>query len=268
MSAFRTLAKITLILVLLAAGCTPSQDAKSTPGTTAPSMVVEGIVQSASISGWVFLSEPTMGIETIELTEQTRLADSQGNPMTLCQVQAGQSIQAAGEVLGSSLLATQIIVKDEQAPDEAPGPALSATLEMLSHLTNGRTVELKFTLTNNTEAGLYVLKWYTPLERFGGEIFCVVRDGLPIPYRGPEAERGDPTPDSYAFLEAGASVSATVDLAAVYDFSEAGEYAIGFSSPRMSHLARTEGEMAKSIDDLGPVAMPSNQVSVTILEDL
>jgi uncharacterized lipoprotein YajG len=50
MSAFRTLAKIILIFVLSAAGCTPSQDAKSTPRTTAPSMVVEGIVQSVSIS--------------------------------------------------------------------------------------------------------------------------------------------------------------------------------------------------------------------------
>ena len=149
-----------------------------------------------------------------------------------------------------------------------PATGLSATLEMPSHLTNGRTVELKFTLTNNTEAGLYVLKWYTPLERFGGEIFCVVRDGKPIPYRGPEAERGDPTPDSYVFVEAGASVSATVDLAAAYDFWEAGEYTIGFSSPRMSHVARTEGEMATSLDDVGPVAMPSNQVPVTILEDL
>lgn len=127
---------------------------------------------------------------------------------------------------------------------------------------------LKFTLTNNSEANPYVLKWHTPLEGFGGEILCVARDGQPIPYKGPEAERGDPTPDSYVFLEAGASVSATVDLAAAYDFSEAGEYSIGFSSPSMSHVAKTESEMAASLDELGPVVMPSNQASVTILEDL
>jgi hypothetical protein len=140
---------------------------------------------------------------------------------------------------------------------------------MPSQLTDGKTVELMFTLTNNSKEGLYVLNWYTPLEGgFGGDIFCVTRDGQPIPYRGPEAERADPTPDSYVFVDAGASVSATADLAAVYDFSTAGEYGIGFNSPRMSHLARTEGEMATSLDDLGPVAMPSNQVSVTILEDL
>jgi hypothetical protein len=140
---------------------------------------------------------------------------------------------------------------------------------MPSRLTNGETVLLEFTLTNNSEVGLYVLKWYTPLEGgFGGAIFCIERDGQFIPYKGPVAERGDPTPDAYVFLEAGTSVSATIDPAAAYDFSKPGLYTIAFGSPRMSHVARTVGEMATSIDDLGPVAMPSNQVSVTILEDL
>ena len=268
-SRLRTLAKAILIIPLLAAGCAPSQDISSTPGTAVSPFMVEGIVENVSLSGWVFLSEPSTGIEIIELTEQTRLANSQGNPITLCQVQAGQSIQAVGEVLGSSLLATQVTVQDEQTLDEAPGPALSAGLEMASLLTNVEAVVLKFTLTNNSKGGLFVLNWYTPLEGgFGGDIFCVVRDGQPIPYKGPEAERADPTPDAYVFLDAGASVSATADLAAVYDFSEAGEYSVGFSSPRMSHVARTEGEMAASLDDLGPVAMPANQVPVTISEDL
>jgi hypothetical protein len=267
-SRFRTLAKAIPILLLLATGCTPYQDAKTTPRTAASPFVVAGMVQSVSLSGWVFLSEPTTGIETIAVTEQTQLADSEGNPITLCETQAGQSIQAAGEAWGSSLIATQITVQVRPTLNEGPEAALSATLEMPSHLTNGETVMLKFTLTNNSETGLYVLKWYTPLEGFGGEIFCVVRDGQPIPYKGPEAERGDPTPDAYVFVEAGASVSETIDLAAVYDFSKPGVYTVAFGSPRMSHVARTMGEMAASLDDLGPVAMPSNQVSVTILEDL
>ena len=269
MSGFRTLARIILIFVLLAAGCTPSQDAKSTPGTTAPPKVVEGMVQSVSLGGWVYLSEPQAGIAKIAVTEQTQVANPKGNPVSLCEIQAGQSIQAAGEARGSSLLATQITVQAKPTVNEGPEPALSATLDMPSHLTNGKIVVLKFTLTNNSEAGLYVLKWYTPLDGgFGGAIFCVERDGQFIPYKGPVAERGDPTPDAYVFLEAGSSVSATIDLAAAYDFSKPGVYIIAFGSPRMSHVARTEGEMATSIDDLGPVAMPSNQVSVTILEDL
>jgi peptidyl-Lys metalloendopeptidase len=145
---------------------------------------------------------------------------------------------------------------------------LEAVLSIPATLPDGDSVELEFTLINHSETGWYVLKWFTPLEGLGGEIFRVKRDGQPIPYEGPLAARGDPTPDAYIFLDAGASVSATVDLAAAYDFSEPGEYTIAFISPRISHVARTEGEMAASVDDLGPVAMPSNQVLVTILEDL
>lgn len=263
------LAGALVVTVLLAAGCTPSQDAKCTPGAAASPPMVEGIVESVSLSRWVFLSEPTTGIETIELTEQTRLTDSQGNPITLCALQAGQSIQATGKTWGRSLTATQITVQLEPALNDVPVPPLSATLKMPSVLTNSETVELTFTLTNISDAGLYVLTYYTPLEgRLMGEILCVQRDGHSIPYRGPEAERADPTPDAYVFLDARASVSATVDLVPAYDVSVAGEYCIGFNSPRMSHVARTEAEMATSLDDLGPVAMPSNQVSVTIMEDL
>jgi hypothetical protein len=145
---------------------------------------------------------------------------------------------------------------------------LEAVLEVPATLSSGEALNLRFTLINSTDTRLYVLKWFTPLEGLGGEIFRVERDGQPIPYEGPLAARGDPTPDAYVYLDAGASVSATVDLAAAYDFSEPGEYTIAFISPRISHVARTEGEMATSVDDLGPVAMPSNQVSVTILEDL
>jgi hypothetical protein len=147
-------------------------------------------------------------------------------------------------------------------------PELTATLEIPTSLPSGEIVRLRFTLTNNSDVDLYILKWFTPLEGLGGEIFSVERDSQPVPYEGPLAARGDPTPDAYVLLEAGASVPAMVDLAAAYDFSEPGEYTIAFISHRISHVVRTEGEMATSVDDLGPVTMPSNQVSVTILEDL
>ncbi len=141
---------------------------------------------------------------------------------------------------------------------------LEAVIQVPTTLPDGDSVELEFTLINRSETGLYVLKWYTPLEGFGGEIFRIERDGQPIPYEGPLAMRGDPTPDDYVFLDAGASVSAAVDLAAAYDFSQPGEYTIAFISPRISHVATTVDQMAASVDDLGPVRMPSNGVVVEI----
>jgi hypothetical protein len=147
---------------------------------------------------------------------------------------------------------------------EPPGTKLKATLAVPSALPSGRTVKLQFTLTNNSDERLYVLQWYTPLEGLGGEIFRVERDGELVPYQGILALRGDPSPDAYILLGAGGSVSAEVDLATAYDFSKPGEYTIEFLSPSISDVARTEAEMAKTVDDLSPVQIPSNRVTIQI----
>lgn len=155
--------------------------------------------------------------------------------------------------LGETTKATQMPETDLMARIEAP-----------SVLPTGEAVNLTFTLTNNTDTSLYILKWYTPLEGIAGEIFRVERDGQAVPYQGILATRIAPSPEAYILLEPGASTSAEVNLATAYDFSQAGEYTIAFISPRISHVARSEAEMATSLDDLGPVQMPSNEVKVEI----
>jgi hypothetical protein len=145
-----------------------------------------------------------------------------------------------------------------------PASGLSATLEAPSRLPDGERVAVRFTLTNDSDAERYVLTWYTPLEGIGGEIFRVERDGQAVPYTGILAMRGDPTPEGYIRLPAGQSASAEIDLATSFDLSKPGEYTIEFLSPRISHVARSEAEMARSVDDLGPVDIPANTVTVEI----
>ena len=168
------------------------------------------------------------------------------------------AVMAIGWLLGAC-------ASTSTAPAGDPHQAgLGATLEAPSSLPSGNAVRLTFTLTNNSPERLYVLTWYTPLEGIFGEIFRVERDGQAIPYEGPLVMRGDPLPENYVLLEPGASVSAEVDLATAYDFSQAGEYTIEFLSPRISHVARTEAGLAQVVDDLGPVEMPSNRVTIEI----
>ena len=151
------------------------------------------------------------------------------------------------------------------APAVDPSPiGLSATLEAPSSLPNGEAVPVTFTLTNHSPGRLYILTWYSPLEGIFGEIFRVARDGQAIAYEGPLVMRGDPLPEDYVLLEPGASVSAEVDLAEAYDFSQAGEYTIQFLSPRISQVAKTDSEFAASVDDLGPVEIPCNSLSLEI----
>ncbi len=147
---------------------------------------------------------------------------------------------------------------------QPPKTELQAILELPDMLPIGEAVNLKFSLINNTDSTLYILNWFTPLEGIGGEIFRVKRDGQILPYQGILASRGDPTPDAYTMLAAGETVSTEVDLSAVYDFSLPGNYEIEFISPRISHVARTEAEMAKSMDDLGPVPIPANELTIII----
>jgi hypothetical protein len=171
---------------------------------------------------------------------------------------AGCGWSAGGQVAEPTTLPPTVTPEDSTQSD------LEAVLWVPSTLPGGDAVPLEFTLINHTQAGLYLLNWFTPFEGLGGEILDVKRDGQPIPYRGPLAARADPTPDAYVYLDAGASVSAAVDLAKAYDFSEPGEYTIAFLSPKLSHLAKTEAQMATSVDDLGPVEIPSNRVTLRI----
>ena len=171
-----------------------------------------------------------------------------------------------GLILGACTSARPSGEKEVAEPPVSPESELRVTLEAPASLPSGEAVTVRFTLTNNTAERLYVLKWYTPLEGIAGKIFRVERDGQVIPYQGILAKRVAPPPEDYVLLEPGESVSAEVDLATAYDFSKAGEYTIEFLSPSISHVARTEAEMAKTVDDLKPVQIPSNTVTVQIVD--
>jgi heat shock protein HslJ len=147
---------------------------------------------------------------------------------------------------------------------EPQGSDLTAQVDVPTSLASGETVQAVFTLTNTSSDGFYVLKWFTPLEGIAGDIFRVERDGAELAYRGKMVKRGPPIAEDYVWLEAGASVSAEVDLAEGYDFSQAGQYTIQFRSPQISQVAKTETEMADSFEELGMIQIPSNTANVVI----
>jgi len=169
-------------------------------------------------------------------------------------------------ILGACTLARPSEEKEVAEPSVSTESELRVTLEAPASLPSGEAVTVKFTLTNSTAERLYVLKWYTPLEGLAGEIFRVERDGEAIPYGGMLAKRGAPLPDNYILIDPGTSVSAEVDLATAYDFSRAGDYTIEFLSPVVSHIAREETAKASTLEDLKSVQIPSNTVTVQIVD--
>lgn len=168
----------------------------------------------------------------------------------------GETVVSTVEARCQELDLELIVVADE----------LEAILALPETIRPGEPVPLTFTLINHAQDPLYVLKWYTPLEGLAGKIFRIRRDGQLLDYQGILAMRGDPGPENYVYLPPGDSVTATVDLAQAYDFAEPGTYTVAFLSPRISDVARTEAEMAQTVDDLGPVNIVSNTATVRVRE--
>jgi hypothetical protein len=120
-------------------------------------------------------------------------------------------------------------------------------------------------LINLTSEKLYVLDWFTPFEGIAGDIFRVTYNGQPIPYQGIHAMRENPSPESYIVLEPAGTEIVEVNLSEVYDFSRPGTYSIAYKPPHTSDIARSEEAFAKTLDELWPVYIPSNEITVEIV---
>ncbi len=184
-----------------------------------------------------------------------------------------REIDLSEELLTEAKSIVESFKRIDRASDSDHGSIASksgliAHLEIPERLPVGESLNIKFTVENVSDIPIYVLKWYTPLEGIAGEIFRVTHDGQVVPYEGILASRMPPTADAYVFLNPGESASAVVDLSKSYNFSQLGEYRIKFISPRISHIARTEAEMANTYEELGLVDIPSNEVSIEIVGSL
>jgi len=145
------------------------------------------------------------------------------------------------------------------------GADLQAFLSAPDQVSLCDPIPMEFTVTNQGDRVLYLLKWYTPLEGVAGKIFRVTRDGQELDYLGILAMRGDPTPDQYVTLEPGGSASAAFDIAQYYDFSQPGTYQIAYQSPWISYLSEHPDNLGLTVDDLGPVEIPSEPVTIEVL---
>ena len=109
------------------------------------------------------------------------------------------------------------------APSQAP--TLSCRLE--ADVDAGPT-HVRFTLCNETDAAVAVLKWYTLFEGFAGDLFVVTAaDGRVVEYDGPMVKRAAPTRDSYLVLPPRECQSAALDAGRHYPMRD-GTYSVRF----------------------------------------
>jgi len=106
---------------------------------------------------------------------------------------------------------------------------LSVTLTpMRQQFARSDEVQVRVTLTNTGATPRFVLKWHTPVDGITAPLFEVKRDGQPVRYLGIKAKRPAPGPDDYLRLEAGASLSSTVELSAQYEMHVTGAYTLRY----------------------------------------
>jgi peptidyl-Lys metalloendopeptidase len=146
----------------------------------------------------------------------------------------------------------------------ADTPLLSSTVEVLDvQESNGISVRLKFTLKNESENPIDILKWGTPLEgEWTNDCFDVRHDGRPVPYVGMLVKRGTPGPDDYIRIGANQEVSGIVDLEKGYEIYQPGEYTVhsreGAITAKVLPDAEAENIQAESLLD-GQSFSPSNE---------
>jgi hypothetical protein len=144
-------------------------------------------------------------------------------------------------------------------------PTLTAAIAVPEQIEACDPLPLDFTITNAGQTGVYLLKWYTPLEGVLGNIFEITYQGEELDYLGPMVMRGAPLPENYIYLKPGEFIKESVNLAVEYSFHQPGDYGIQFRSPRISDTVSSEEEFASSLEDLGPVKIPSLPAAFRVL---
>lgn len=145
------------------------------------------------------------------------------------------------------------------------GMILRYQLEGQERYVVGGDVTIRFVLKNYSDAPLWVLTWYTPLEGLKGKIFRVTRYGVEVPYEGRLVKRGTPGKERYVRLGPGESVSARVDLSRTYNLSIPGEYHVQFTG-RIFDVARVQESLPRKEGECVGLDIPGTDITFRIVQ--
>lgn len=146
-----------------------------------------------------------------------------------------------------ALLATLLITTVAGAAPKG-GASVSLSVEQ-GAFDSSQEVFVTVTISNPTNQPVKVLKWFTPVDGVEEPLFAVTRDGQPVDYIGRLYKRPAATDKDYISLNAGESISSTVNLGEYYDLSVSGQYEISYAVASF-YLYSEKGNAFKSKDVL------------------
>lgn len=126
--------------------------------------------------------------------------------------------------------AGEVPTEGESARDAVAGDVAVKLSVPRSSLAARESVSVTVTLTNVAKDTVRLLKWHTPTDGLKEDLFAVTVDGAKAEYNGRHYKWATPVTTDFLRLAAGESVSYTVDLGTIYDFSKTGSYSIRYDS--------------------------------------
>ena len=137
-----------------------------------------------------------------------------------------RSLRAVVPVLRVLLLCATLVLPHVAAASTPT--ALRARLAApASGVSDSRSVFVTVTLENAGDEAQSVLRRFTPFTSFAdGPAFVVERDGEPVAYQGRMVKYAPPSADDFLTLAPGQARTVSVDLGALYDFSQPGTYTV------------------------------------------
>jgi hypothetical protein len=111
-----------------------------------------------------------------------------------------------------------------------PVPTLSATMQMKNgkqQFDKDEPILFTYTITNDSDKKVYVLKWGTPLEGFMSNMLDVrTAGGAKIGYEGFLVSRVGPLPEDYVEIDAGKSITVELPLHEGYKILDKNDYIV------------------------------------------
>jgi peptidyl-Lys metalloendopeptidase len=128
---------------------------------------------------------------------------------------------------------------------------------------------LTFTLSNNSNESVSLLKWHTPLEGILNDMFWVKREEEATVYLGKMVKRAAPKADDYLTLEPKESISTDFDVSEVYDISKSGNYTVEFDSRLLDLGTEEPMALSKRLAETGESTIQrlTSKVEFKLLED-
>lgn len=113
--------------------------------------------------------------------------------------------------------------------------------------------QVEVIVTNTSRKTARIPNWQLPSAAAESNLFAVSRDGEALRFEGRMIKRGVPTAADYTILRAGRSHRAVVDLGAMYDLSQAGDYTVTFAAP-LQWASMSDGKQLRHANGRAMVA--------------